>query len=222
MIIQPALPSFSKPPVVEVALAAYFSPPLRLQSVHLGRLWQEWRDRYPRSEDQTPLPPTREEASESRTQNLAFQLNFGVPGSRVWFINEKGSHMVQIQNDRLVHNWKHVLSENEYPRYATLRPTFERELSDFSSFVTSFGLPRPVFNQAELTYVNLVPMADLGADTEFDRLLEPWTGSYSDSFLPREEHLAFETRYQILDPSSHGFLGRLYSRVPRRCRHLVT
>ena len=63
----------------EVALAVYFNPPMALRSVHMGRLWDRWCDRFPRTEDQPPLPPVAPEIFPSAPPAVSFQSREASP-----------------------------------------------------------------------------------------------------------------------------------------------
>ena len=41
------LPDFENPPVIEVVCGVSFAPLTDLKAVHLGLLWERFRDRYP-------------------------------------------------------------------------------------------------------------------------------------------------------------------------------
>jgi uncharacterized protein (TIGR04255 family) len=196
--------------VAEVALAVYFARPVGVPAAELGRLWDRWRDRYPRTEDQPLLPPVIPETFNVPSFGFSMQFMAGQLGSRVWFVTKDGEQLVQVQPDRLIHNWRRTTIDEPYPRYELLRPAFADDVNDFSQFLVEQGLDRPSVLQAELTYVNPIPVAALGDSKLLGRLLAPWSGQYSDDFLPSPEDVRISIRYRINDPSSHEPVGRLY------------
>jgi len=206
---RPATPSYTNPPVGEVALAVYFSPPLELRSVHFGQLWERWRDRYPRSADQAPLPPVSTVEFGPGPTGMQVQLIAGTPGSRVWYLSEDESHVLQVQRDRLVLNWRQVAPEQEYPRYDTLRPEFEDALGKLLVFAAEEGLGNAVIRQAEVTYVNPIAISSVTGADGVAGLLAPWRGTYSDDFLPAPEDMQLLLRHRIHGENDEP-IGRLF------------
>ena len=208
-LTQPS-PSYQRPPVAEVALGIYFSPALDLRAVHMGQLWDRWRDRYPQVQDQSPLSPVLPETFPSPLQAVPFQFVGGFPGIRVWYMSELGDQLVQVQPDRLVLNWRRIGQDQPYPRYEVLRPTFVREAQEFIGFLGDIGLGEAAITQAEVTYINPISLQELGDPLDLSRLISPWSGRFSDSFLPLPEDTGFRLRFRIPEPASGEPVGRLY------------
>lgn len=202
-------PSYKHPPVAEVALAVYFSPQVALRSVHAGRLWEKWRDRYPVTEDQPPLPPVMPETFPLKP-SAPFQFVGGFPGTRVWYRSKSGDRLLQVQPDRFVLNWRRTPDDEAYPRYESLRPQFEQEVIEFLAFLVEEGLDEPSISQAEVSYNNPIPMTSLGEPLDLGSILAPWSGAFSDTFLPLPESGSVHLRFQIADPSTGEPVGRLY------------
>lgn len=203
-------PHFEHPPVAEVALAVYFAPPLQLQSAQLGRLWDRWRDRYPVTQDQPPMPPIPIESFPATPLNMSFQFIGGFPGPRVWFSSKDGDRLLQVQSDRLVLNWRRTKSDDEYPHYEELRPAFVDAVANFTEFLASEGLGPVQFSQAEVTYINPISLSSLGSPPNFSKLVVPWTNEFSDDFLPNTENVHLQLSFQIVNPEDGGAIGRLY------------
>jgi uncharacterized protein (TIGR04255 family) len=202
-------PQFRDPPVSEVALAAYFSPALGLQTVHLGQLYQRWREEYPTTVDQPLLPPVPMETFDTPSLGVAFQ--FGPhAGTRVWFQTPLGDRVIQVQADRVVLNWRRTAPDRPYPRYAALRPAFVRVLDDLRAVCEDNGLGVPQVSQAEVSYTNPVPRHDTPELIVSD-VVVPWSGQHADAFLPPEEDVRLDLRYRIPDPASGAPVGRLYA-----------
>jgi uncharacterized protein (TIGR04255 family) len=196
--------------VTEVALGVYFSPPLNLRTAQFGKLWDRWRDRYPRTEDQPPLPPIPLESFTQPFPVLSFQFTGTLPGPRVWYLSDAGDRVIQIQPDRLVLNWRHTTEEEPYPRYKALFPAFSEAARDLIAFLSEEGLALPTIVQAEVTYVNPIPIDALGDSGDLSHLITLWSGALSDEFLPTPEDVRLSIRYRIPDPSSGDPIGRLY------------
>lgn len=203
-------PEFEYPPVAEVALAVYFAPPLQLQSAQIGRLWELWRDRYPVSQDQPPMPPVPMESFPATLVQMPFHLIGGYPGPRVWFTSRDGDRLLQIQADRLVLNWRRTKSDDKYPHYKKLRPAFVNELELFLEHLIKEGIGPVTFAQAEVTYINPIPSSLLGSPPNHSLLVAPWSGGFSDDFLPVPEDFRLSLRFPILNPTDGAAVGRLY------------
>lgn len=145
------MPSFRKPPVVEVALSISFSPLPDLQFGAMADLRSFWANDFPQAIEQPFLEP-----APSPMQGI--RINFGPPPRRIWLLNEAGDRVLQIQHDRLIANWRAVQGvTSEYPRYDVLREQFLRRWNDFQGFVADRGIaPRVETNGAEVTYINVI------------------------------------------------------------------
>jgi len=144
------LPSFSAPPVVEVAVGIEFLQLPGLGPVQLVMLHDLWRDSFPKIQEQPALPP----ASFVGPSGFQFQLS-SMPAIRVWMMNDAEDELLQIQNDRLLLNWRRSKGDKrKYPRYEHLREVYERVLADFRGRVSesSVGTFRP--QVAVVSYVN--------------------------------------------------------------------
>lgn len=204
-------PVFDRPPVEEVAIGIYFDPIAALDPVRLGLLWERWRNRYPHAEEQQSLPPVvRETFGQPSLGQTVFFGPAGFP--RIWYQSGDRAQLVQVQRDRLVHNWRRLTATQAYPHYDALRPRFEEDAADFFSFITEQGHESPPIVQAEVTYVNPIPVGTDGSGALFARLIAPWSGKMSVPFRSEPEDVALTLRYRI--PDSHGKpIGRLYVTV---------
>ncbi len=130
-------PDFAHPPVVEVLLAVYFEPLRLLRTAQFGLLWQNFRSRFPRIEEHLSLPPIPGRLGLEGVPQIGVRLEMldVPPAPRLWFLNEAGTEVVQIQQDRFIHNWRRLQDADQYPHYDGIRSTFEQELSEFASFV---------------------------------------------------------------------------------------
>jgi uncharacterized protein (TIGR04255 family) len=209
------LPTFKYPPIQELALSVQFTPLAGLRAAHLGLLWSEFRDRFPVTQDQPPLPHIVEEFGARRHFKVGLDLRtFDTPPlPRCWFLNEAGSQLIQVQNDRLIHNWRKVDDGDEYPRFSTLRGTFRQEIEQFSTFIQREGLGEFVPDQCEVTYVDqLVAGQGWERHGQLERVLSTWSGQYSTPFLSEPEAVELTAHFVI--PNSDGTpVGRLHIRV---------
>lgn len=83
-------------------------------------------------------------------------VEVGTPPIRVWLLNQAQDRLVQIQQDRLVTNWRATEDSGEYPRYRMLRQDFEARWDDFQQFLVERvpGGARPL--TVEVTYINVI------------------------------------------------------------------
>jgi len=131
---------------------------------------------------------------------------------RCWFLNgEKGTRMLQVQHDRFVLNWRKLdIDEEQYPHYdEALRPLFVKEYGRFERFLREEGLPTPVPDQADLTYLNHIPAGEPKAVRESAaRFINLWNEPQG-GLLPTEEDVSFACRFIMRDDAGAP-MGRLY------------
>lgn len=113
------LPSFNRPPVVEVAVGIQFEAVERLRNPHLGLLWDRYRKEFPKLEERHARPPVSEsfEAAPAGQRQVRLQMLDRPDVSLVWFVSEEGNELIQVQRDRFVFNWRRQPGDVEYPRY---------------------------------------------------------------------------------------------------------
>jgi len=137
-------PEYKKPPVIETALAIEFAPIKGWNIVQYGSLWERFRARYPKVE----VYPAPQEM-------LAHPgLDIANPPVRCFFIGSGDNQLVQIRSGAFVRNWRANQENHEYPRYKTIRPSFEEDLNLFFGFLTEQGLGCLEIWKCEVTYVN--------------------------------------------------------------------
>ena len=211
------LPNFGNPPVVETVLSAQFEPLRGISTAHLGLLWNEFCGGFPRTEDQAALPPFVEEFPESPRARLGLQLQAfeRPPVPRMWFVNERGNEMIQVQADRFIRNWRKEGEGEQYPRYERVRSSFQRDFDVFQRFLRDRNLGEPKINQSEVSYVNHI-IAGEGWQTfgDFDKvftvLVTPSDRAAQAGQIPgRAEDVRIQSRFVI--PDSEGKpVGRLH------------
>ena len=142
------LPDYDDPPIDEVVLGFEFSPLANFTQAHLGVLWNDIRARYPRTEDKPPLVDL--------PVGVPFPFQFaqlqGV-GFRTWFISDDDQYVLQIQNDRLLHNWRR--RQKDYPRFEPLVVAFYEHFERFKQVVEELQIGPIVPRGIEVSYMNL-------------------------------------------------------------------
>jgi uncharacterized protein (TIGR04255 family) len=168
------LPKFERPPVVEVSVGVQFRPLFGMRGLALAPLRERWHDQYPKIEEQPPLPPTIE-GEPAIVPQLLFNVVPLAP-SRQWFLNEPGTQLVQVQQDRLITNWRAGDQPAEYPRYRHMRATFENRFSELAQFAAEADLGVLEVTQAEVSYVNAIKVAP-GEIGHIGMFLRAWSGT---------------------------------------------
>ncbi len=224
------LPDFKAPPVREVAIGVQFERIPALSQAHVGLFWSMIRDDYPVTQDQEPLPSQVEDLSGTPMPPL-FKIEFGPtpPLRRAWFLNSDGSRLVQLQQDRLVHNWRY--QDEPYPRFEPLAEAFHGFQESFFALLGDLGLPVPKVELVEVTYVNWIPAAWMNEVVTFvtmpslpDVLSAPDSGALSTRFLVSDEgapvgRLYLEARSAVSQDAGTleaGYLLNLTFRAPHQ------
>lgn len=144
------LPEFDAPPLFETVFGVRF-PKLKGWDVrHFGLYWDQIRADFPRFETKPPLPGP---LPGSQGEAIAIQL-LSEPEMRCWYLISDGTRLLQVQHDGFFHNWRKVRLDEVYPRYRTIRPSFEREWGRFRRFLEERGIASPNVVECEATYVN--------------------------------------------------------------------
>ena len=101
------LPDFKNPPVNEVVLSLQFASIPAFRSAHIGLFWEKIRQEYPKVSEQPPLQATFETFGviPANPPSL-FQIEtlLSPPMPRFWFEEQDGNELLQIQQDRIIHN----------------------------------------------------------------------------------------------------------------------
>ena len=150
-----ALPHFGNPPVIETALSVQFAEIRGFGNAHLGLFWARHQATFPILSDADPIVAQLELFGAERSQPPRSQrVRLGVdPAARLQMTTADQSRMVQVQNGRLVHNWRRT-GDGRYPRWTAVKPELIAYWSDFQAFVAENKLPAAVPNQWEVVYVN--------------------------------------------------------------------
>ena len=191
------LPSYRKPPVIEVVCGLRFEPLQKLKIPHIGQFWEKVRKNFPNCEHAPPLGLGPESIDPA----------VGFPVPRVWLINKADDRLIQVQRDAFIYNWRKRKSRTRYPRYRNIMREFKRTIGVFERYLeeSEIGEVRPT--ECELTYVNHITrehgwqsVSNLG---KFVPDLE-WRSS-SDRFLPDPTRVTWQTTYAL--PDSKGRLN---------------
>jgi uncharacterized protein (TIGR04255 family) len=214
------LPDFTNPPLVEVVLSIQFAALPALRSAQIGLLWQQLRSEYPQVTEQPVLAPTFETFGTPPRAQVPFQIEalLSPPLPRFWFEKPDAPDLLQIQQDRIIHNWRRQSDNSRaYPRYGSVKAAFVREVKIFTDWLVSekMGEIRP--NQCEVIYTNII---DVGADetySDFMRKLTPlWAGKYVSQPPNILEDANLQLRFMF--PKDDKPTGRLYVQLQAAVR----
>lgn len=150
---------------METALSLQFNPLAAFGNAHLGLFWEQsgLRTSFPKLIDAAPIEPQFERFGlDQDFVPFGGMIKFGLAGSgsRLQMLSETGDRMIQVQNGRLVHNWRRVEGQ-EYPRFEATRPEFLKLLENFARFSEHEKLGQIEPNQWEVIYVNVIPRGPL-------------------------------------------------------------
>lgn len=202
---------FDEPPIAEVALGVQFAPLSGMRIAHLGALWTRFSDKFPTVEDHPPLPHVIEKF-EPVSPSVGVEFELGMPVPRCWFIDPSGSELIQVQQDRFLHNWRRKEKGDPYPTYTKLIEHFRSELDKFSVFVNDNHLGELVFDQCEVTCVDHVEPGEVwGKHRDLDRVITAWSWKTSEPLTLEPENVRFDVRFVI--PGDSGPIGRLHLNV---------
>lgn len=210
------LPSFRHPPVVETALSVQFEPIKGFGNSHLGLFWQLVRDEFPDRQDADPIEPQIERFGTGvpRVRFPQFRVAASQPAARLRMSSADGHRMIQLQNGRLVYNWRR-LRDGEYPRWHVVEPEFHRSLKTLAEFIEAEGLKPVEPTQWEVTYLNhLVRGPDWQGQGDWPKLLPGLIGSVGSVSSGVFESLGCHAHFVLPNDAgrlhielSHGFSG---------------
>ena len=192
--------TFQKPPLNEVALGYSFLPRPDLLIPHLGRFWAEIDSAYPSCQHAAPIIDNAD----------ADAAAFGdLPLPRIWFTSKDGTRLVQLQQDRLIFNWRDTGSGEPYERFPAVQAEFERVDDLFRAYVERLSGEAIHPAMYSLTYVNMIKQGD-GWSTFEDvgRVFPDLQWRAESRFLPTPSEIAWKASFAL----PNGF-GRLTAHV---------
>lgn len=199
-------PDFAKPPIIEFVLGAQFAPLENFATGHFGLFWERLgREEWPIAGEEPPLDPQFELFDSPRwrmARNLQFKLQPSFQPGRFTLQNADRDRMVQLQDTRLLLNWRKRTSGGEvkYPSYKVLIGEFEQRFAFLENFVAEHNLGELQLNQWEITYVDSFPQDELWqSPADWQRILPGLFGTLSTTTQPELslEHRAAEWSYEI-------------------------
>ncbi|HEY2169297.1 MAG TPA: TIGR04255 family protein [Candidatus Angelobacter sp.] len=194
-----SLPDFDDPPVVETVMGLEFVRLKGWSIPHFGLLWSKFKSEYPHFDVQPALQSNVDVqvGVEVRTASAPTVSVMALPSLRCWFFDESRTSLIQVQEDRFLHNWIKKGSQEKYPHYENIRPKFEIEWQRFCAFLSEQNLATPVVQHCEVTYVNHIERG--AAWRTFDDLADVvsvWSKP-STGFLPSPDAVNLSVKYPM-------------------------
>lgn len=199
------LPDYDEPPLTEVALGVQFTPVSEYTAVNSSDVWGLFKEDFPKNQE---FPRTEAQFETFGGMNVkpSFQFQIGSPpvGSRLWFISDDDSHILQFQPDRLVTNWRKQEGRQPYPRFEGINESFENNLKTLEKYFDSSFNCKLDINQAEVVYVNIIPVASFSEANDWlslwasdDLNIESLSTSFNEVILD-DSHMPFaRLKYEI-------------------------
>jgi len=184
-----------------------------MTTVHLGLLWQRFRDQLPIVEEHPLLPPVFEKFDPPAPPRAEITVEDKPPVPRLWFLNRQKTELIQVQTDRFIHNWRKTEGIEPYPRFEPIRDRFRREVEVLREFVADEGLGALAVNQCEVTYVNHIEPAGVWERTgQWEKVFRVCRRLPEGAFLPEAEEAGFRALY-VMRGNDGTPIGRLHVAV---------
>lgn len=192
--------TFKKPPLSEVALGYTFLHRPDFLIPHIGSFWTKVKDNYPTVRHAQPVLDSPEAGP--------FQE---LPLPRVWFISEDGARLIQVQQDRLIFNWRDQLvsgstANTPYVRYPAIKAEFDRVDRLFREHIqdmTSVPVQPATYT---MTYVNFLRHGEgFSSLGDIAEVFPDFSWNASDRFLPAPSLVALRLEFPL--PREFGKLS---------------
>lgn len=183
-----SLPNFRNPPIDEVVLSIQFASLQKMKSAHIGMFWEKIEHRLPQVTEQSAIRPIFETFGGFKGSNVGIQFEalLTPPMPRYWFEAPGMPDLLQLQQDRLLRNWRQAPDGSRvYPRYEAVRDAFKADMSQFQEWLRFEELGEIIPNQCEVTYINIIRLPD-GSDPhkQLHRISNVWS---ADLVLPETQ-----------------------------------
>lgn len=207
------LPDYDLPPVIEVVCGMQFDALEGFQATGFGLLWQRFRSEYPSSEQQPPLAQVIERFGQPVAEEPRVEVSKVPPLPRMFFIHQTPCWLLQVQADRLLHNWRKQQDMGVYPHFPEVYQRFWSVWERFLDFCRDEKIGAPQVNQLEVTYINHIVRGEgwEGLGT-IGQVFPDIAWQSRRSFLPTPESVAWKASFAMPDAT-----GRLHAIV----RHAI-
>ena len=197
------LPDYDQPPVVEVALAIQFQSAIGYRSLDLAKFAERWSDELPKVLEKPLLAPMPVDFD---SPGIELKVSEETETPRLWLMDEAESRLVQLQQDRLVVNWRKRPRDAPYPRYVSNRGFLVKAWERLAEVLHDLGrtVPEPLI--CEVQYVNhLDEHSGWRSAGDTPAVIAPWDGTMSDGFLPPPRDAGLSMLFEL--PDERGWLA---------------
>jgi uncharacterized protein (TIGR04255 family) len=206
------LPDFTDPPLNEVVLSIQFASLTGLKSAYIGLFWERIRSEYPSVAEQTPIQAVFETfgiPTSVATPAVQIETFLTFPLPRYWFERPNEPDLLQIQHDRILHNWRQQSDNSRvYPRYEAVKASLENELGIFQKWLADERIGEIKPNQCEVTYINTIRTGE-EAYGNLEKITPLWAGAFSSDPPNKLERANVQTSYQFSIDDAPA--GRVYA-----------
>ena len=192
------LPDFARPPLTEVVLSIQFASLVNLKGLHLGLFWRKFRKQYPDVSEQPPIQTSFETFGTPQLSRPTFQFQtlLSPPMPRYWFEKTGAPDLLQIQHDRIIHNWRMGDNAVAYPRYEKIKAKFQKECEAFSKWLDDERLGEIRPNQCEVTFTNLIDLQESDrVHADLSKLTPLWTDEVTEKAPAKLEDVTTNSRF---------------------------
>ncbi len=207
----PSAITFDNPPINEVVIATYFDPPLdALHSQHIGLFWEQVRDTFPNVQQRVPA---------SIEAEVTLDLPFPMP--RYWFVASDDVHLIQIQKNAFMFNWRQRNKE-VYPGFEALKPQFDKHFGAFEEFLRrDVDIADASISHAELTYIDVIEEGEFwGGPGSIQQVIPGLTAPVLSADTPLSS-LDWQGRYHLNDDTGLLIRARTGLKPNQRDSHVL-
>jgi uncharacterized protein (TIGR04255 family) len=181
----------------------------------MGLLWERFKSRFPRVEQQPRLPHVIERKGNPGPPALLPSIAILsatdlIP--RVWMTSIDNTELIQVQTDRFLRNWRRYHNTAiPYPSYETFgRPGFVADFENFCAFARDQGLGDPEIDQCEMTYINHIRPCGVWSEfADLGKVFKVWGPSYPSLGGSKADTIGCRVRHELADDEGR-FIGHLF------------
>jgi uncharacterized protein (TIGR04255 family) len=199
-------------PLHELVFGIGFERLKALKAPHVGLFWDTFRKDFPQVQHAPPIaPPTPEGLSGFIEEETGFPL------PRFWFIHADENLLLQLQQDRLLLNWRKS-GKRPYPHFSEMLPQFLSFFSNFRKFIEgqSLGIITPT--ELELNYVNQIGLGrEIKNPSEIGRIFPSlkWVVQRPD-YLKTPKLINYQLGFDTLEKDTVLTVKVLSGKTPER------
>ena len=208
------LPSFHRPPVVEVVVGAKISGAERYSLRSLGQFAAELGSEGLEAEEiqaSYEAPVERfDDGVAAAAPSVDLLFRSGHPPIRYMLRSSAGDEMVQVQPDWIAVNWRKTGPEDVYPRWPNRWSTFERRASLAEGCFAKDGLQ---YDQVEVVYVNHIERSGVWeSHGQANRVFSYLQAGdrFTDGFLSLQERTQVDLTFLMRAGPADDPVGRLH------------